>query len=155
MKHQLTFQDNKSDKFWTIETSGNSLTVTYGKSGTSGQTQTKTFDSESKRIQEASKLLAEKLKKGYIEQTAQTDIKKQAPSNFLKEWETLVNSKPLSKHFSYLADSPGTDEALALFVDQVSELEIDYESSELNLHFDNYGLSLKCGPPISQLPLNI
>ncbi|MCH1912641.1 WGR domain-containing protein [Leptospira noguchii] len=63
MKHQLTFQDNQSDKFWNIETSGNTFTVTYGKSGTPGQSQTKNFDSVEKCIQEATKLLTEKLKK--------------------------------------------------------------------------------------------
>ncbi|MGQ2850716.1 WGR domain-containing protein, partial [Leptospira interrogans] len=36
MNHQLTFKDDKSDKFWNIEVSGNSFTVTYGKTGTSG-----------------------------------------------------------------------------------------------------------------------
>ncbi|EMN40800.1 WGR domain protein [Leptospira interrogans str. L0996] len=43
MNHQLTFKDDKSDKFWNIEVSGNSFTVTYGKTGTSGTSQTKTF----------------------------------------------------------------------------------------------------------------
>ncbi|WP_061248161.1 DUF4132 domain-containing protein [Leptospira noguchii] len=65
MKHQLTFQDATSNKFWNIETSGDSFTVTYGKIGTSGQTQTKTFDTEDKCQKEAQKLLSEKLKKGY------------------------------------------------------------------------------------------
>ncbi|EMP81234.1 hypothetical protein LEP1GSC162_0178, partial [Leptospira santarosai str. CBC1531] len=30
MKHHLTFKDDKSDKFWNIEVSENSFTVTYG-----------------------------------------------------------------------------------------------------------------------------
>ncbi|WP_061248481.1 LIC_11051 family fibronectin-binding protein [Leptospira noguchii] len=67
MKHYLTFQDDKSDKFWQIEVSGNSFTTTYGKTGSSGQTQTKTFDDEETCLKEAKKLLSEKLKKGYIE----------------------------------------------------------------------------------------
>ncbi|MDI7215810.1 WGR domain-containing protein, partial [Leptospira santarosai] len=44
MKKYLTFKDDKSDKFWNIEVDGNSFTVTYGKTGTVGQTQTKSFD---------------------------------------------------------------------------------------------------------------
>uniref|UniRef100_UPI000B0738E7 WGR domain-containing protein n=1 Tax=Leptospira alstonii TaxID=28452 RepID=UPI000B0738E7 len=60
MKHQLTYKDDKSDKFWTIEVSGKSFTVTYGKTGTSGQTQTKTFGSEEECLKEAKKLLSEK-----------------------------------------------------------------------------------------------
>ncbi|WP_016756585.1 DUF4132 domain-containing protein, partial [Leptospira santarosai] len=65
MKQELTYQDTTSNKFWNIEVSGNSFTVTYGKIGTSGQTQTKTFDNEDKCLKEAQKLLSEKLKKGY------------------------------------------------------------------------------------------
>ncbi len=67
MKHYLTFQDDTSDKFWQIETSEKSFTVTYGRTGTSGQSQTKTFDSEALCLKEAEKILAEKRKKGYVE----------------------------------------------------------------------------------------
>ncbi|WP_016750525.1 WGR domain-containing protein, partial [Leptospira kirschneri] len=67
MNHHLTFKDDKSDKFWNIEVSGNSFTVTYGKTGTAGTSQTKTFDNEEICVKEAQKLLSEKLKKGYIE----------------------------------------------------------------------------------------
>ncbi|EMM95573.1 WGR domain protein [Leptospira interrogans serovar Zanoni str. LT2156] len=67
MKHYLTFQDDKSDKFWQIEVSENSFTVTYGKTGTSGQTQIKTFDDKEICLKEAKKLISEKLKKGYVE----------------------------------------------------------------------------------------
>jgi len=66
-----TFQysDAKSHKFWNIEVSGDSFTVTYGKIGASGQTQTKNFPSAEKDQAEANKLIAEKLKKGYSETT--------------------------------------------------------------------------------------
>ncbi len=45
-----TFQysDAKSHKFWNIEVSGASFRVTFGKIGSSGQTQTKTFASAEK-----------------------------------------------------------------------------------------------------------
>ena len=65
MKKQLTYKDDKSDKFWSIETNGNSFTVTYGKAGTSGASQTKTFKSEYECENEAEKLVKEKMKKGY------------------------------------------------------------------------------------------
>jgi uncharacterized protein (TIGR02996 family) len=66
-----TFQysDVKSHKFWNIEVSGTDLTVTYGKVGSAGQTQTKTFASAKKAQAEADKLIREKLKKGYVETT--------------------------------------------------------------------------------------
>ncbi|MCL8266988.1 leucine-rich repeat domain-containing protein [Leptospira weilii] len=83
MKHHLTYKDDKSDKFWNIEVSGKSFTVTYGKTGTAGQTQTKTFGSEEECQKEAKKLLQEKLKKGYAEGEGQTSsapvAKKNAP----------------------------------------------------------------------------
>ncbi|ULH27803.1 LIC_11051 family fibronectin-binding protein [Leptospira weilii] len=83
MKHHLTYKDDKSDKFWNIEVSGKSFTVTYGKMGTAGQTQTKTFGSEEECQKEAKKLLSEKLKKGYAEGDVQISsapvAKKNAP----------------------------------------------------------------------------
>ncbi|QCO32299.1 WGR domain-containing protein [Leptospira interrogans] len=73
MNHKLIFRDDKSDKFWNIETSGNFFTVTYGKTGTAGTSQTKTFETEETCIKEARKLLSEKLKKGYIEGNDRTE----------------------------------------------------------------------------------
>jgi uncharacterized protein (TIGR02996 family) len=66
-----TFQysDATSHKFWNIEVSGSTFTVTYGKVGAAGQTQTKTFASGDKAQAEADKLIREKLKKGYVETT--------------------------------------------------------------------------------------
>ena len=64
------FSDAKSHKFWTIDVSGNAFTVTYGKVGTAGQTQTKTFATPEKAQAEADKLIREKTGKGYTETTA-------------------------------------------------------------------------------------
>lgn len=66
MKYYLTYKDDKSDKFWNIEVSGKSFTVTYGKTGTAGNPQTKTFNTEEKCLKEAEKLLSEKLKKDML-----------------------------------------------------------------------------------------
>ncbi len=59
--------DDKSNKFWEIDLDGTSFTVTFGKIGTNGQTQTKSFDSASKAQAEHDKLVKEKTKKGYVE----------------------------------------------------------------------------------------
>ncbi len=67
MKHYLTYQDSKSNKFWEIETSGKTFTVRFGKIDTKGQTQTKEFATEEQCLKEANKLVSEKLKKGYKE----------------------------------------------------------------------------------------
>ncbi len=66
MKKYLEFKDEKSHKFWQIETISNSFTVTYGKIDSKGQTSTKKFDSEEKCLKEAEKLMNQKLKKGYM-----------------------------------------------------------------------------------------
>lgn len=66
----FVFQDAKSNKFWNIDFQGTSFTVTFGKSGSAGQTQTKDFADEAKARKAHDKLIAEKLAKGYVETTA-------------------------------------------------------------------------------------
>jgi uncharacterized protein (TIGR02996 family) len=63
------YSDAKSHKFWTIDVRGSSFTVTFGKIGTAGQSQTKTFPSPEKAQAEADKLIREKTGKGYTETT--------------------------------------------------------------------------------------
>lgn len=63
MKHYLTYKDDTSDKFWSIEVSGNSFTVVYGRIGVAGTSQTKAFGAEEACLKEARKILSEKLKK--------------------------------------------------------------------------------------------
>jgi len=58
-----------SHKFWTIEVGGNSFTVTFGKVGTSGRTQTKTFASSENAQRAADRLIQEKTGEGYVETT--------------------------------------------------------------------------------------
>jgi len=64
---KLVFKDEKSDKFWNIETKGKTYTVNYGKTGTGGQTQTKEFNSPADAETEAKKQAEGKKKKGYQE----------------------------------------------------------------------------------------
>lgn len=63
----LTFSDGSSDKFWKIVLEGSSHTVTFGRIGTSGQTQTKDFESAADARKSYDKLVAEKTKKGYAD----------------------------------------------------------------------------------------
>jgi predicted DNA-binding WGR domain protein len=65
MKKKFIYQDDKSHKFWDIEINLTSLTVKFGKYGTTGQIQTKLFPSVEECIKAAEKLIAEKTKKGY------------------------------------------------------------------------------------------
>jgi predicted DNA-binding WGR domain protein len=63
----LRYQDEKSAKFWSIALSGCSHTVNYGRFGTDGQTQTKDFATEDTARKSYDKLVAEKVKKGYVD----------------------------------------------------------------------------------------
>ena len=60
MKTLLEYKDEKSAKFWEIETNGTSHTVRYGKIGTKGTSKTKDFESEEKALKDAEKLKAAK-----------------------------------------------------------------------------------------------
>ena len=46
MNTYLEYQDDKSHKFWQIAVTENNFTVTYGKVGTQGRSQTKTFEDD-------------------------------------------------------------------------------------------------------------
>lgn len=63
----LVFQDKVSNKFWSLETNKKSFTTTWGRIGTVGCTNTKTFINEYKCEQAAKKLIASKIKKGYVQ----------------------------------------------------------------------------------------
>jgi len=73
MKRKFIFKDENSSKFWNIACSGKSYTITFGKIGTNGQSQTKEFESEEICQAAAENLIKEKMKKGYIEKTAASD----------------------------------------------------------------------------------
>lgn len=64
---RFELSDGKSNKFWEISSEGKSITVRFGRMGTSGQTQTKSFTTDDAAARELAKLVAEKTKKGYIE----------------------------------------------------------------------------------------
>jgi uncharacterized protein (TIGR02996 family) len=68
----FTFSDGKANKFWNIELQETQFTVTYGRAGTQGQTQTKTFATAAKAQAAHDKLVKEKLAKGYVETTPAT-----------------------------------------------------------------------------------
>jgi predicted DNA-binding WGR domain protein len=64
---RFEFVEGGSKKFWEIGQTGCDMTVRYGRIGTNGQTQTKTFPDEARTAREVQKLIAEKVKKGYTE----------------------------------------------------------------------------------------
>lgn len=66
MKQTLHYIDEKSDKFWRIETDGCALVLNWGRTGTTGRYEIKEFATEEECEKQAVKLAASKTKKGYI-----------------------------------------------------------------------------------------
>ena len=64
---RFEFVDGKSHKFWTIELSGKSHSVQFGRIGTDGQEKTKSHETEEKAQASYERLIKEKLAKGYVE----------------------------------------------------------------------------------------
>jgi predicted DNA-binding WGR domain protein len=81
-----TLSDAKSHKFWNIEQAGSSFTVTYGRVGSTGQTQTKKFTTEEEG-------------QGRTRQARQGEVKKRATSRrrrqpHLARWTVAVGRPP-------------------------------------------------------------
>ncbi len=69
---RFEFSEGSLNKFWEITLSSGEYTLTFGRTGTAGQTRTKTFSSPELCGPAAETLVKEKLEKGYRE-VASTD----------------------------------------------------------------------------------
>jgi uncharacterized protein (TIGR02996 family) len=96
----FVLSDAKSNKFWNIELQGTRFSVTFGKVGTKGQTQTKDFPTEEKARQAHDKLVAEKLGKGYVETTPRQQPSA-APLQQALERTLVENPDDLAAHSAY------------------------------------------------------
>ncbi len=116
---EFQFSEGSSHKFWRISVEDAGYTVQYGRIGTTGQTQTKEFGSEAEAQKSAEKLIAEKVKKGYVEQgvtaipAASSTSATPAPTNRVAPPSTprksTVSGKPQAPTSS--ADETGQGEA--------------------------------------------
>lgn len=88
MKREFYLQDDKSNKFWTIELAGNTHTTNHGRIGTEGKATRKAFPSAELARKDAEKLIASKLKKGYIEGKIAD-----APAYAKPDWATMQMSE--------------------------------------------------------------
>lgn len=150
MKRHLIYNDNASDKFWKIETAENSFNITYGRTGSSGQTLNKTFSTVEACREEAEKLINEKLKKGYQENTTQESPVK----NVSKKKEKI----PVAKRKTDDADE--VDEkllAVSLYYqnegsDKVYQVGIEKAEGGfvVNFSFGRRGSTLKSGTKTSK-----
>jgi predicted DNA-binding WGR domain protein len=69
-KRYFEFVGGASRKFWEIDRAGHTVTVRFGRIGTSGQTQQKICADEATAVATAQRLVREKVGKGYVEQRA-------------------------------------------------------------------------------------
>ena len=67
MKRRFEFGGGNSAKFWEITQSGASVTVRFGRLGSAGQEQIKSFPTADQAAQQAAKLISQKAAKGYVE----------------------------------------------------------------------------------------
>jgi len=114
MKKHLKYIDGSSDKFWQIEVLNNSYTVTYGRNGTSGTSQVKSFDDDVQCLKAAEKLLNEKIKKGYSE-TGEVIISQSISSaknsdgkkteEILAAYDTILEEKNLAALLPFLQEN--------------------------------------------------
>ena len=70
MKRRFEFVSGSSAKFYEVEITGSEVSVTFGRLGTGGQTQSKSFVDPVAAQKHADKIIQQKLAKGYVEQTA-------------------------------------------------------------------------------------
>jgi predicted DNA-binding WGR domain protein len=67
MKRYFEFVDSASSKFWEVWVENTSLSIRFGKIGTTGQTTIKDFPTTTAAEEARDKAIAQKIKKGYVE----------------------------------------------------------------------------------------
>lgn len=106
MRHFI-YQDEKSHKFWAVEQQGNELHISWGKVGTKGQSQIKSFSDAAAAEKAELKLIAEKVKKGYVEQAKDNSLQpSQTVTGSLKvaDLSTIIQEQP-----SFVAETRAPD----------------------------------------------
>jgi predicted DNA-binding WGR domain protein len=87
---RFAFSQGSSHKFWEIVLRESSLTTRWGKIGTTGQSQTKSFASEAEATKAFDRLIEEKQKKGYREAAAEGEARpREATASALGDTELL------------------------------------------------------------------
>ena len=66
-KRRFEFVAGRSCKFWEVSVAGSQVTVSFGRIGTAGQEQVKSFHDADEATRHATKLINAKTKKGYAE----------------------------------------------------------------------------------------
>ena len=87
MRREFYCQDDKSNKFWTIELIRNAIVTTNGRLGAKPREARKEFQSKALAENELEKLIARKLRKGYVEGKISN-----APKHEPTDWGAMVMS---------------------------------------------------------------
>ena len=106
MRHFI-YQDEKSHKFWAVKQQGNEMHISWGKVGTNGQSQVKSFADAVAAEKAELKLIAEKVKKGYVEQAKDNSLQpSQTVTDSLKvaDLSTIIQEQP-----SFVAETRAAD----------------------------------------------
>ena len=108
---QFIYQDEKSHKFWMVEPHGNELHISWGKVGTNGQSQVKNFADAAAAEKAELKLIAEKTKKGYVEDaSANVNLPPATKARVTPEVETPPVNKNKCPWLADDATIPVTDD---------------------------------------------
>lgn len=84
MKREFHYQDDRSNKFWTVEQKGKSVVTTNGRIGAKPRETRKSFSSAETAARFAARQIASKLKKGYVEGALAS-----APRHSPPDWAAL------------------------------------------------------------------
>ena len=88
MRREFYYQDDRSNKFWTIELDGRTFITTHGRIGAKPRETRKELSSEEAAKREIEKLVAEKVKKGYVEGALDS-----APEYVKPDWSAMTMSE--------------------------------------------------------------
>ena len=67
MSRRFEFVGGSSAKFWEVSVSGPDVTIRFGRIGTDGQSQTKSFPDVAAAERHAERMIGQKTTKGYVE----------------------------------------------------------------------------------------
>jgi predicted DNA-binding WGR domain protein len=120
MKREFYLQDDRSNKYWTIELLGNEYVTTHGRVGARPRETRKQFGDEDEAKREFEKQIAAKLKTGYVEG---------APPEYEKpDWASMSMSEDVFWRIIGLFDwkKTGDDEAvIEPAVKAIAQMSVD------------------------------
>lgn len=152
MKRTFTYSDDKSDKFWSIDIDGDNFTVNFGKVGSQGQVNTKSFSDTAECQAAADKLINEKIKKGYVEESsADQNPGKVTPQQLIKKYQEKyrdIDDEDASKY--YYGDGNAMDQVLGEMqaginkaADKYGKIQANHSNERVTVHIDEDKLEMR------------